>query len=212
MISQSDLSTYLYQLQQYIAAQSKKIQHLEQSIAIMQTDINQLKKKPSTNVERIEYKFDQLKIETLEGTLNIGLNPSDLNSMDELSVEQSGISTPSMSNPKHAYITNQIKDKVNHYLDEECFDLIRNLEKENNRDLGESYHHFIVEDVRKQINQRITFYTNQYMPQLNSDESENYQEIIYQKVKEDIKKSFTAFLNNLPNDVKGGIFNEFYGH
>ena len=37
--------------------------------------MNSLKEAPSTKIDRIEYKFDQLKIETLEGTLNIGLNP-----------------------------------------------------------------------------------------------------------------------------------------
>ncbi|PPA72370.1 spore germination protein GerPC [Jeotgalibacillus proteolyticus] len=32
----------------------------------------------SVHIEKIEYKFDQLKVETLEGTLSIGLTPSDL--------------------------------------------------------------------------------------------------------------------------------------
>ena len=34
----------------------------------------------------MEYKFDQLKVETLEGTLNIGLNPSDLQGIEDFSV------------------------------------------------------------------------------------------------------------------------------
>ena len=34
----------------------------------------------------MEYKFDQLKVETLEGTLNIGLNPSDLQAIEDFSV------------------------------------------------------------------------------------------------------------------------------
>jgi len=29
-------------------------------------------------LEKIEYKFDQLKVETLEGTLSIGLSPTEL--------------------------------------------------------------------------------------------------------------------------------------
>ena len=34
----------------------------------------------------LEYKFDQLKVETLEGTLNIGLNPSDLQGIEDFSI------------------------------------------------------------------------------------------------------------------------------
>lgn len=47
-----------------------------------------IKDKPTTNIERIDYQFDQLKIERLEGTLNIGLNPSDPNSVQNFEVGQ----------------------------------------------------------------------------------------------------------------------------
>ncbi len=40
-------------------------------------------------MEKIEYKFDQLKVESLDGTLNIGLNPSNLKeTIEDLAVEQ----------------------------------------------------------------------------------------------------------------------------
>ena len=44
----------------------------------MEQKITELQSRPSVHVEKLEYKFDQLKVEKLEGTLNIGLNPTDL--------------------------------------------------------------------------------------------------------------------------------------
>ena len=49
-------------------------------------EIDALKDKPPINVERLEYKFDQLKIEKLDGTLNIGINPADLNNIEDMEI------------------------------------------------------------------------------------------------------------------------------
>ena len=57
----------------------KKIQSLEKQVS-------EFTKSSSCSIERMEYKFDQLKVETLEGTLNIGLNPSDLQGIEDFSV------------------------------------------------------------------------------------------------------------------------------
>ena len=74
------------QLYDYVKWQHQEITNLKASMAELSKEIQKLKDKPSVTVERLEYKFDQLKVETLEGTLNIGLNPSDLNNIDDLSV------------------------------------------------------------------------------------------------------------------------------
>ena len=57
----------------------KKIQSLEKQVSEFQN-------RPPVHIDRMEYKFDQLKVETLEGTLNIGLNPSDLQGIEDFSV------------------------------------------------------------------------------------------------------------------------------
>ena len=81
-----DLYVYIQQLYDYMKRQHQEIAQLQTSMAQLSEEIKKLKEKPSITVERLEYKFDQLKVETLEGTLNIGLNPSDLNNIDDLSV------------------------------------------------------------------------------------------------------------------------------
>lgn len=59
---------------------------LEHELKRLKDELAELKNKPPIHVDKIEYKFDQLKVESLDGTLNIGLNPTDLNNIDEFAV------------------------------------------------------------------------------------------------------------------------------
>ncbi len=70
-----DIYTYLHQLQQALQAQQATILNLEDQVRQLQEELNELKSRPSSSIGKVEYKFDQLKVENLNGTLNIGLNP-----------------------------------------------------------------------------------------------------------------------------------------
>ena len=71
---------------QRIQLQEQCIQNLEQKISMLQTEIEELKARPYTKIDNIEYKFDQLKVEKLNGTLNIGLNPFSKEAVEDFSV------------------------------------------------------------------------------------------------------------------------------
>ena len=76
----------LQSMQAYLYKQDKKIYKLQQQIKTLEKTVTELQNRPPVHVDRMEYKFDQLKVETLEGTLNIGLNPSDLQGIEDFSV------------------------------------------------------------------------------------------------------------------------------
>ena len=66
-------------------------------------------------LNELEYKFDQLKVETLEGTLNIGLNPTDLQGIEDFSV-------PTQKRSSHAEVRGcplftEIENSIHQYLD-----------------------------------------------------------------------------------------------
>lgn len=85
----SEVMQYLQQLHDYIQTQNKKIEKMKQMIEELQQDIKDLKEKQVPSVIKNEYKFDLLKVERLEGTLNIGLNPKGNDSgIGELSINQ----------------------------------------------------------------------------------------------------------------------------
>lgn len=65
----------IYILQQQLAQCMDRLGKIEQKL----DDESNEQRSPSTiHIEKIEYKFDQLKVETLEGTLSIGLSPTEL--------------------------------------------------------------------------------------------------------------------------------------
>ena len=81
-----DIYQILQSMQTYIYNQDKLIRGMQKKIQIFREAISEFQKRPPVHIDRMEYKFDQLKVETLEGTLNIGLNPSDLQGIEDFSV------------------------------------------------------------------------------------------------------------------------------
>lgn len=74
------------QVSAYIEMQKQRIDKLEQTVTKLQTDLNALKNQKGVHIDKIEYKFDQLKVEKLDGTLTIGISPSLLDNIDDLTV------------------------------------------------------------------------------------------------------------------------------
>ncbi|MNF83887.1 putative spore germination protein GerPC [compost metagenome] len=66
--------------------QKQRIDKLEQTVSKLQTDLKILKEEKRIHIDKIEYNFDQLKVEKLDGTLTIGISPSALDQIDDLSV------------------------------------------------------------------------------------------------------------------------------
>ncbi|MBS4188829.1 spore gernimation protein [Bacillus sp. FJAT-49705] len=201
----SDLYSYLQKLHVFIEHQEKRILSLERKVSKLTEETKTLKDRPAVNVDKIEYKFDQLKVETLEGTLNIGLNPSDLNNIDDFSIENKGIKTPFSPNDQ-MYRTIDIENAINHYLDNELTEFITEIGKNQNIDIGEPQISFIKEDIKKQLPSRIDFYLKKYQSpeyENNADRTNNLNDEIINQLKMEIQKGVQTFLNHLPDNVKG---------
>ena len=198
------LVSYLQQLHQFIEHQNERISNLEARTQQLHRELQEIKHRPTTNIEKIEYKFDQLKVETLEGTLNIGLNPTDGESIEDFAVSQQKVNIPEIRHEHLQFVTN-LETEIAAYLDHECQDYIRNIEHQMNRSLDESSRLFIIDDIRGQINERIHFYIKQYQEDIqNPSKIDKVYQVITNKVKTDIQTSISAFLHNMPNDLNGG--------
>lgn len=204
-----EIITYLNDLHKYVEFQNKRIEALEQQVQQFQRSIIELQQKPSTTIERIEYKFDQLKVETLEGTLNIGLNPMDGETVEDFSVSQGKMNVPDIRKTNRGEqvhpIIDSIQSEITNYLDNDCIEFIKKLENETNRPLENSYREFIIDDIRHQIPDRIRIYIQQQQGLLNSNERlQEIKENTINKVIIDVQNSITAFFTNMPNEMKGG--------
>jgi spore germination protein PC len=207
----NEILRYLQQLNEYIKNQDEKlkqsdtiIQQLRKQMNEMQVEINQLKQKPFTNIERVEYKFDQLKVETLEGTLNIGFTPGGgPGEVEDFVVTQGSLQVPPF---REQQIVRSIQSEMEQFMIKDCYEMIENIEKQYGKSLDASYRRFIIEDINRQIPNRIEFYMKPLnMGEMNSREGEQkvIKEVI-EKVKKDIENALHTFIGNLPNNFKGG--------
>jgi spore germination protein PC len=198
-----DWNGYLYQLNQQIQLQQVEIQKLQSSLAAIQAEIKELKKKPCTNIEKVEYKFDQLKVETLAGTLNIGLNPYNSEQVEDFAVNQGKLNVPG-ANAFSPENQTMIRNSILQYLDEEGYKDIQTLEQRLGTPLNEAYYEFMIQDVKRQLDARIQYYLEQTTPdQWEGDQrSKATVEQVIQKMKEDINGAFVAFIQHLPKNWK----------
>jgi len=202
-----DIHAYIQQLYQYIHKQEKRIAKFEKMLKELKTEVDSLKEKPPINVERLEYKFDQLKIERLDGTLNIGLNPADLNEkIEDMDIPAPKSSSPSMvSEPE---FKQELVSRLNHYVGNDIHTVMNDTEQQLGMTLEQQYRDFIMEDLQKQIPQRVDHYLNilagQNIGNITRDELLKQ---VFQKMKTDIDQAIFMFISKLPNNMNGGNTN-----
>ena len=185
-------------MQAYIYQQDKVLRDLQKKIQTIEETVSDLKKRPSVKVERMEYKFDQLKVETLEGTLNIGLNPSDLQAIEDFSVPGNN----GTIHPKERMsMFTEIESSINEYLDSNLQSIMGDTSEPLEFPVDETYRDFILEDIKKQLSTRIEYYLNQ--PLRDGSTEEQQKEWIIEQLKKEIHHGILTFLQNLPENMKG---------
>lgn len=189
---------YFQQLNAYLQWQMQKLQELESKVGQLQQEIDELKKQRTVNVEKIEYKFDQLKIEKLDGTLHIGISPEIGKSIDDFTVNGSDVQTTTIQTDERSLIRSQI----DRFLDEDGRTSIQQLEQNHRIMLGEGYADFMIEDIKRQMDMRI----DHYMKSVKDDpmSGKTKADIIVDKIKTDIKTAIEQHVGLKKNKGDGG--------
>jgi spore germination protein PC len=195
----NEITKYLQQLHQYVQQQEQQIQHLNDMMRELKKDMEEMKKQSYTNIDKIEYKFDQLKVEHLTGTLNIGLNPSDPGQIDNFDVHQNGMNVNGVQQQLRQQLFQQCSEEVNQFLNNDCKSLIEQAEQHYDLRLDDPHRRHIIEDIRKQIDSRIHYYINA-QPLTEQDSLLDKKQEILLHVKQDVENSIKHFLDHLPKD------------
>ncbi len=190
---------YLSKLQQMILDQNDKIRELEDQIKKLKKQVKEISSKPQT----VEYKFDQLKVEKLEGTLHIGLGHSaeskDL--IEQFNIGHNTVQMPgrmkrsTIENPNYREMIQVMDD----FFAKEAPAYLKSLENKINVPLDETYRIFILEDVQRQVPGRIKHYLTKYEPK-----DERGRRDIIQKTKEDIYRGIETFIVHLRDSKSNG--------
>lgn len=192
---------YLQWLQNQLQMQEQRIIALEKSLKQMAEELKIVKEKPSIQVDTIEYKFDQLKVETLEGTLNIGLNPNDLQGIEDLAVNHQSLNNP-VSPKEQMQRSMEIEKALLQYLDQELPLVVEQTQRNLNLPMIEAaYVSFIKEDIQKQLPSRIDFHLKAAAKNNRSNENETgSNQMIIALLKQEIQNGVAVFLKHLPKN------------
>ena len=225
---------YVQQMSSYIQQQEGRIAQLEKNVQELQKKIKELGEQPPIKIDKIEYKFEQLKIDSLDGTLNIGLNPLTPDNLEDIIINEKPEVTfpqgaqpqgqppqgeqpgqpggPGPQNPSLKPLDRQLEkqwvsdihETILGELNQYGFSMVQHVLDERSMMIDESYYEFILEDIKKQLQQRITFYIQQVQPEEMERNFEQIKPQIIGKLYEDMKKGIDAFLTYLPESLKKG--------
>lgn len=192
------------QMQEIVEKQHKQIQTLEKLLKGMQQEIIQLKDKPTMNIERIEYKFDQLKVETLEGTLNIGLTPGSTGEIEDFIVTQDNLQVPVQKRSEN--VAKQVEEDLINYLEKDAKDTIKSVAANQGRNIEPHYYDFMLQDIKSQLPKRVNHYLNQITPEAIKQNlsDEDIRKMTVQQLKTDMTKAFSTFIQTIPSNKGGG--------
>jgi spore germination protein PC len=160
-----------------------------------------LKNKPPVHVE---YHFDQLKVSRLEGTLNIGLTPQGVQSMEDLDLPVPGTWTSASAPVPGAQ--DEAMQRIRGLQTEAAEDVDRNLPAALRRladqmkaPIDEPHIRLIVDDIKKQLNSRVQYYarTLPYPEQGSEEERTGWSRTVLDKTKRDVEIAISQYLHNL---------------
>jgi spore germination protein PC len=197
------IASQIYYLQQLAQEQSVLLTTLQERILQLENQVTELKNRPHTVIEKVEYKFDQLKVETLEGTLNIGLNPLQAPSIDDFTVENQSIVVKKQ--PQVNELKQYITERIQKHLETDAWSQIRGIEESTRSQVDDYYRQMMIDDIRNQMETRIPYYISQFEdhPEFPVNPIQ-FGEQITQRMLQDINQAFVAFLNNLPENFRKG--------
>lgn len=199
-----DWFTYLQQLYSTIQSQQQQLQQLQEAVQRLTAELEDFKRNPPQSIGKVEYKFDQLKVENLNGTLNIGLNP--FNSSGE-AIEDFDVATETLKvNPEiqiNPDFYQDILQQVTRYLNEDAYSRIIEIETEQRIALDDTYRQMMIDDIQKQMEHRLPYYLSQVeqYPEITSN-PQYMKEMIVQNMKQDIDKAFLTFIQHVPQHIR----------
>lgn len=155
-------------VQNKINAQQECIDKLQTKVLALCEQVNQLEARPTYNIESIAYHFDQLKVEKLDGTLNIGMTtPGMGDSTFPGTIEQVSVSKPLVFPSAESAVYpqagpyNDVYNGMNQYLEVEAPQKLMSYENELCLPLDPYHRRIIINDIRKQVPTRIQYYLQQ---------------------------------------------------
>ncbi|MEN1970358.1 spore germination protein GerPC [Lentibacillus sp. N15] len=183
---------YFYDLHQHIQEQDHKIKNLESQLKKIEQSSQDHQ---HTTIEKIEYNFDQLKIERLDGTLHIGLSPGDLANMDQLGINQRN--TVENKPPMKQTLQTDLRQ----HIYQEGPKIIQHLADQYQHPVDENFRNVMLADIEKQLPQRIQYYEQEARNNQHLANEDQVMAYVMDRIKQEIHQSLITYMQG--NGEKG---------
>jgi len=192
------ITEWIHYFEQQLANQQQYIMRLEAEINKLKLELNDKQASPIFHVDKIEYHFDQLKVETLEGSLQIGMSTTSVNQLpvqlEDLAYKQSLIGSKPTNEPAvkktESIKTTPIFDHLRDYLMKNGREIIMTQTEAEPFEFSEEHISTMIQDMVKQLPARIKHYAKE----LQKDNRDISTEDIISRTKQDI---LTAIQNHI---------------
>lgn len=183
-------------LQRYYHTE-QQLQLVMNQLRTMQQQLDDLKSRPPLHVE---YHFDQLKVNRLEGTLNVGVTPQGMPAIESLETPGTpGWKVEPLPENEGDDPVRTMQAEISTYMNREGTQALIALERQYAYPLDDAHRARVVEDVRKQLNERVRYYVTMNPPPKEGSEEHRakWREDIAAKTKRDIHAAYSAYLQKL---------------
>ncbi len=151
--------------------QSDKIARMENEITALKALIQTIQDTPKQSIGSIEYKFDQLKVENLNGTLVIGLRHGESGEIEDMWVADKHAENVPVGQPPNGNDTrtaspsdgdsDTIRKSIYDYIRQDVADALQAQANKESVHLDAASLQSIIEDMNRQAGERIEIYRQQ---------------------------------------------------
>ncbi|MBW5446810.1 hypothetical protein GE107_12125 [Cohnella sp. CFH 77786] len=185
------------EIAQRLAQAEQTIRQLTDRIGQLERQLEELRNKPSLHVA---YHFDQLKVNELKGTLNVGLSPQGVQGIDSFETPFTGNwqVTNGMTADEAAQPIGQLQQQMLDYMDREGPGVLFGLEQKYGVSLGEDHRQRVLNDVKTQLKDRVHYYakTSPYPAVGTEEERRLWGQSVIDKTTKDVGIALTTYVES----------------
>ncbi len=180
-------------LMQRLQQAEHTIRRLEERLRQAEKQLEELRAKPPLHVE---YHFDQLKVNELKGTLNVGLSPQGVQGIDAFEAPPGLWSIPPGDQADGEPIP-QLQQQMRDYVDREGPAILTDLEQERGMALDETHRLRLLADIKNQLNERVHYYgkTTPYPKSGPEQQQLTWKQSVTDRTVRDIKAALAGYLD-----------------
>lgn len=177
-----------------LLALQNQLQTVSQQLESIEKKLSDLENQPTTRIDRIEYRFEQLKVGTLSGSLQIGLTHGAKGLIEDLEAGDISAQNVKLSEPEEGEAYTRAMANLQDYLGAGLSRDIDEAAQQAKAEVPPELHDKIVEDLSRQAELRFMAYLKDTPFKEGSDEEAV--QTVMEKIRNDVRAGLASFFDH----------------